>query len=413
MSDIHIDLNGIINLVMKHFWPLLTDKHRFLVLRGGAGSGKSVFCVLKIIIRILFGYKTKKKHNILVVMKTASSMSNTVITEFRRWLKTFNILNTICIEKKQPAEFLFDNGSRIFFLGCDDPDKLLSLSGVTSIWIEEASRNTLNDFEIINTRLRGVMNTYAQIMLSFNPISKLNWLYDYFYVNKKEDAKLHLSLLKDNYLLKDDAYKKQIENFQYTNYNKYKTFWLGEWGSLEGVIYDPDRNYDIVDSIPENPHEVVYGLDFGTTAPSALVRIVEYDDEIWLEEKLYKTGMITADIIRKLPNLIPENERDCTIYCDSAETDRIEEIFRAGYYSDKSKKDVVSGIDYCKSKKIHIHKDSYNLIKEIEGYSWETDKNGISREKPAKIDDHAMDAMRYGIFTHFSDKRDFTISAPK
>lgn len=407
--DINIDLTGITNLIMKQFWPLLTDKHRFMVLRGGAGSGKSVFCALKFIIRILIGYKTNKQFNFLVIMKTASSMPNTVIAEYRKWLKMFGILNTLCIEKKQPAEFVFDNGSRIFFMGVDDPDKLLSLTEVDSIHVEEASRITLNDFEIINTRIRGATKSYHQIMLSFNPISKLNWLYDYFFVNKKEDTTLHQSLLKDNYLLDDPQYKKQIENFKDTNINKYKTFWLGEWGSLEGVIYE---NFDIVDSMPENPHEVIYGLDFGTTAPCGMVRIVEYDDEFWLEEKIYKTGMITADIVRKLPRIIPESEKGSIIYCDSAEADRIEEIYRAGYYADKSKKDVIAGIDFCKSKKLHIHKDSYNLIKEIESYSWEEDKNGIQKEKPCKIDDHIMDAIRYALFSHYADRRDYKLSIP-
>jgi phage terminase large subunit len=342
-------------------------------------------------------------------MKTASSMPNTVIAEFKRWLKDFGILNTICEQKKVPAEFLFSNGSRIFFLGCDDPEKLLSLTGVTSIWVEEASRINLNDFEIINTRLRGVTNTYPQIMLSFNPISKLNWIYGHFYLNPVEEATTHLSLLKDNYLINDDAYKKQIQDFKYTNLNKYKTFWLGEWGSLEGVIYE---NYDIVDKMPENPHEVVYGLDFGTTAPAALIRVVEYDDEFYLQELLYKKGMITADIVRKMKRLIPESEKNCVIYCDSAEADRIEEIYRAGYYADKSKKDVIAGIDFCMSKKLHIHKDSYNLIKEIEGYSWEVDKNGVQKEKPCKIDDHLCDAMRYAIFSHWADRRDYKLVVP-
>jgi phage terminase large subunit len=374
-------------------------------MKGGAGSGKSIFAVQKILLRILIGYSTNTQHNILVIMKTASSMNNTVVAEFKRWIKYWNISDLV-ETKSQPPEINFNNGSRIFFLGCDDPDKLLSISGVTSIWIEEASRISLNDFEIINTRLRGITNTYQQIMLSFNPITKLSWIYKYFYLDLKENTTLHSSVVRDNYLLKDDEYKKQIESFKFTNINKYKTFWLGEWGSLEGSIYN---NFDIVDSIPENPHEVIYGLDFGTTAKSALVRIVEYDDELWLEEKLYKTGMITADIVREMKDLIPENEKNSTIYCDTAEADRIEEIYRAGYYAEKSKKDVIAGIDFCKSKKIHIHKDSYNLIREIEGYSWETDKEGVSREKPLKIDDHLCDAFRYAIFTHYHDKIDYNL----
>jgi len=409
--DLNIDLQGLINLIMSHFWALLKDKNRFLVMRGGAGSGKSVFCVLKIIIRILIGYKTGTTHNVLVIMKTASSMNDTVIAEFKRWLNKFNILGTICTEKKMPAEFLFSNGSRIFFKGCDDPDKLLSISGVTSIWIEEASRITLNDFEIINTRLRGVDLTYPQIMLSFNPVSKLCWLYDYFYVNDKENTTLHLSLLKDNYLINDPEYVKQIEGFKDTNINKYKTYWLGEWGSLEGVIYE---NYDIQPTIPENVSEIIYGLDFGFNAPTSLVRINNSDDQFYIEELLYQSKLTNTDLIKKLGNLIPEEHKNnCYIYADTAEPARIEEIYQAGYNIHPSEKNVRDGIDYVKSKKLTIHTDSYNMIKEIEGYSWKTDKEGRSLEEPLKIDDHAMDAMRYAIYTHYANRVDYNLVVPK
>ena len=412
--NINIDISKLNNLIMSHFLPLLSDKNRFIVLRGGAGSGKSVFCVLKMIIRILIGYKTNTTHNILVIMKTAASMPNTVIAEFRKWLLAFNILHNICEEKKQPPEFNFSNGSRIFFVGVDDPDKLLSMSGITSILVEEATRIALNDFEIIDTRLRGVTNTYPQIMLSFNPVSKLNWIYDYFYVNKVDVATLHTSLLKDNIFLNDPKYKtydpqyvKRIEGLKHTNINKYRTYWLGEWGSLEGVIYD---NYDYIDNLPNKLNETIYGLDFGFNAPTSLVRIVEYDKEFYIEEKLYESGLTNNDLIKTLNKLIPQKEkRNSCIYADCAEPARIEEIFRAGFNIHKSDKSIRDGIDFIKSKKLHITKDSYNICKEIEGYSWKTDKDGHSLEEPLKIDDHTMDAIRYAIYTHYNRPQFFYV----
>ena len=411
--DIYFNLKYIKNVVLDHFFYLLKDMNRFLLLRGGAGSGKSIYAVQKFLLRIIHGYKTNTIHDILVVMKTKSSMEETIFKEFKKWISYWK-LDSIVNITKGPMVITFNNGSRIYFTGIDDPEKIKSSTGFTSVFIEEASRIGLADFEEITNRIRGIKDTYTQFILAFNPVSKLNWIYRYFYSEASEytrnNTTFHHSMVKDNYLLKDDAYKKQIESYKEYNINKYKTYWLGEWGSLEGVVYE---NYDIVDSIPDNLNTVVYGLDFGSTVPSALVRICEKDDEYWLEEKLYKKKMITADIIRKLEYIIPENEKDSTIYCDSAEPDRIEEIFRSGYYSDKSKKDINAGIDFCKSKKLHIHKDSYNLIKEIEGYSWEVDKNGVTKEKPCKIDDHACDAFRYAMFTHFHKKIDYNLVIPK
>jgi excinuclease UvrABC ATPase subunit len=49
------DLRQVSSLINKKFIPLLFDLKRFLVLIGGAGSGKSHFIAQMFIIRILAG----------------------------------------------------------------------------------------------------------------------------------------------------------------------------------------------------------------------------------------------------------------------------------------------------------------------------------------------------------------------
>jgi len=395
----NFDLSNLDKVILRHFFPLLYDKNIYLLLMGGAGSGKSVFAIMKILIRIMLGYKSNTIHNQLVIMKTANSMKNTVIAEFQKWIKFFGI-NQICEFKLTPKEIIFDNGSRIFFLGCDDPDKLLSLSGVTSIWIEEASRITLNDFEIIDTRLRGVVNTYPQIMLSFNPISKLSWIYNYFYVEVKDGATLHHSMLRDNYLLQDEGYKQRIRNYEHTNINKYRTFWLGEWGSLEGSIYD---NYEVVNEFPDDSEfdDIIYGLDYGFNNPNALLKVGIKDQEYYWEELIYETGQTLDVLIQNMKQVIPKRYREkYYIYADSQNPDKIMEINNQGFICYKSDKSINDGIDFVKSQKIKIHKDSYNLQKEIEGYVYKTDKDGNSLEIPLKMNDHLMDSARYSMYTY-------------
>ena len=50
--------------------------------------------------------------------------------------------------------------------------------------------------------------------------------------------------------------------------------------------------------------------------------------------------------------------------------------------------------------KIHIVEGSDNIIRERSKYKWKTDKDGNPLPEPVKFDDHAMDAIRYGIYTH-------------
>jgi len=38
-------------------------------------------------------------------------------------------------------------------------------------------------------------------------------------------------------------------------------------------------------------------------------------------------------------------------------------------------------------------------LKEIQTYSWRTDRQGNILEQPVKFNDHAMDAIRYAVYT--------------
>jgi phage terminase large subunit len=90
------------------------------------------------------------------------------------------------------------------------------------------------------------------------------------------------------------------------------------------------------------------------------------------------------------------------IYCDTAEPNRIEELKRAGVKALPANKDVKLGIDFLKSRKLFIHSGSVNLLKEIKSYKYmdQGKRLGNEPEVPLKLNDHAMDAMRYGAL-HF------------
>lgn len=83
------------------------------------------------------------------------------------------------------------------------------------------------------------------------------------------------------------------------------------------------------------------------------------------------------------------------VYCDAAEPDRIEDLKRAGIKAIPANKNVKEGIDFVKSRKLFIHSGSANLLKEIKSYKYATKQTGIT-DVPLKLNDHAMDAGRYG-----------------
>ena len=168
---------------------------------------------------------------------------------------------------------------------------------------------------------------------------------------------------------------------------------------MSNIVYD---KYIFVDSPPRNAREIIWGLDFGYNNPTALVKIFLTDGGVTAEEKFYETGLTNKNIIERLSSAIPPERRSEPIYADSSEPDRIAEIYAAGFNIIPARKAVKPGVLSVKSKNLFIVKSSANLTKEIQSYVWKTDLNGNILEDPVKFNDHALDALRYAVHTHFS-----------
>ena len=149
--------------------------------------------------------------------------------------------------------------------------------------------------------------------------------------------------------------------------------------------------------------EVWYGGDFGYSVdPAAVVKIYRKADEFWLEEILYQKGLTNPMLASAMKSRGVNGQ---VTYFDAAEPKSIEELRRAGlniHACDKGPDSVRAGIDFLKSRKIHIVEGSVNLHNEASGYCWRKDKNGDPMPEPVQFKNHLMDAARYGIFTHCS-----------
>lgn len=287
------------------------------------------------------------------------------------------------------TEMLIRKGtSEILFKSLDDPEKLKSYEG-NYVWIEEATEISYQDFEQLNLRLRRPNPQHLnQMFLTFNPISRFHWLNTKLIEGGRDDLAIHHSMYKDNPFLSKD-YTEELENLSDENF--YKIYTLGEFGELKNIIYS---NY-VIGDIPEGYDDLFYGLDFGYNNPSALVEVRVKDGEYYLIEKLYESQLTNVDLIERLKGLM---KRNSIIYADSAEPARIEEIKRAGFRIEPAGKSVKDGIDFVKSQRLHVDKNSVNLISELRGYKYKEDRDGNVFDEPVKFRDHIMDAMRYALW---------------
>jgi len=383
-----IDFSSLPEMMTPKGYEMLKMENRYLISYGGSGSAKSYSATQKILFRTL----TESNSRILVLRQTASSLKSSVFLLFKDIINLWGIQEIFTINK---TDFTISckNGNSIIMSGCEDIERLKSVANVTSIWIEEASEITFDSFTQIDLRLRGNTSNYKQIILTFNPTSSTNWLKKRFFDTPDTQAKIVHSTYLDNPYI-DKEYKDILESLISQNKNYYDIYCLGKFGQLKGLIY-PD--YELIDELPEDYEFVTFGLDFGYNHPQVLVETRTIGNNIYIKEIFYKSQSLVSDLISAIKEEgISEEAR---IFGDSANPDKIITIQNAGFTKcTQAKKDVLAGIDFVKSKKIHITKCSTNLIKEIESYSWKLDKNGEPEEKPVKFLDDGMDALRYSIF---------------
>lgn len=385
--------------ISASFFPLLDDQHRYLVLAGGKGSGKSEFAARKLFIRCL----KEGRHKFLVLRKVRKTAQQSTIEVFRRLLaeqgieysheKTHQIISFPSSDGK-PNEILFD--------GLDEPEKIKSFKGLTGVWIEEATEFTERDLLEVDLSLREPCDTYKQIILTFNPDESLApWLKKRFFPddpNKADPrARTHGSTVEDNPI--DEIRREYLTDLDAIADETLKSIYrYGIWAKPKGQIY----NWPVVDALPFVADEVFYGLDFGYTVnPAVVVRVHRKAEDFCLEEVFYQTKLINQAIGAEMSKA--NIGRYDIVYADSAEPKSIDDICRMGFTikpAAKGPDSVRTGIDYLKSKRITVLRNSPNIIREVATYKWKEDKNGDPLPEPVKFNDHAMDAIRYAIHTH-------------
>ncbi|MBT2217833.1 PBSX family phage terminase large subunit [Virgibacillus dakarensis] len=379
------------------FYPILKDTNRFIVLYGGAGSGKSIFATQKLVLDAM-----KNVEKILVVRAVARTLRHSVFTEICNRLREWNMDQFAKINKSDMTIELA-NGSLFIFNGLDDVEKLKSISGITKIWIEEANQTKQEDLQQLNIRLRGKTKkgVHKQIIITFNPVSDQHWLKKYFFDNpKKNTTVLHTTYLDNKFI--DEEYHEQMQELKNIDENYYKIYALGHWGSLGNMVY---TNY-VVEEVPKNEdfYDFIFnGLDFGWNDPNAVVRIGFKDQEIYIISELYKNQITNKELIEMVDRDFPIKKNKEWIVADSANPDKIMEFRRAGYKikaATKGKDSIRFGIDYIRRMKIHIDESCMNFYKEITTYQYMQDKDGNYLDEPVDAFNHLMDAMRYALYDY-------------
>lgn len=386
-----VDLTAFKRRSNRAFYPLHFDQSRYLVLMGGGGSGKSEFAASKFFQRML----QETRQRFLFLRKVGKTIRHSQFETLRDWVTRCG-MEPLFTFRETDCEIQCKNGNRVICSGLDDVEKLKSIAGITSVWIEEATELSLDDFTQVDLRLRGKTSSYHQIILSFNPIAATHWLKRRFFDTPDPDACVHVSTYRDNRWAQE-RYVRMLEALANTNPPLHAVYARAQWGVLKGLVYGP---FQVPGTTPARWHDSFCGLDFGFTNPTALVRAnLDADGAVYLEEVLYETGLTNQALIQRLREI--NFPRDQIIWADHAAPDRITEIQQAGYLCLPYRTHRINdGIDFVKTLRVYSNPSNVNLNREAETYSWREDKAGNQMDEPVKFSDHAMDAMRYALWSH-------------
>jgi phage terminase large subunit len=242
------------------FLPLLFDEHRHLVLKGGGGSGKSIFAGQKIIERCV----SEPGHRFLVSRKVARTLRQSCFHQLSQQAREMYPDEVEVIPRGNSSEMYirFRNGSEILFAGLDDVEKLKSIHDITGIWIEEASEVAEGDFDQLDIRLRGATKYYKQIIISFNPISINHWLKKRFFDREDKRVRVHESTYRDNPFLPEED-RLTLEAYKETNPYYYTVYALGMWGVVGKTFFHAQNVQEQLEKqiLPVRVGRFVYDYD--------------------------------------------------------------------------------------------------------------------------------------------------------
>lgn len=404
--QIKIKIKNPSRVFNKHIYDKLTDYSTFTEIHyGGASSGKSHGVIQKVVFKSLQAWKYPRK--VLFLRKVGSSVYDSIFEDVKQCLEAWGLLGA-CKVNNSAYRIELPNGAQFIFKGLDNPEKIKSIKGISDVVMEEASEFTLDDYTQLTLRLRDKKHPNKQIYLMFNPVSKVNWVYNAFFVKKPKNTVIYQTTYKDNRFL-DEVTKENIEELAERNEAYYKIYALGEFATLDKLVFPKYKkqllNKEELKHIPSD-----FGLDYGfINDPSAFmhVKIDEENKRLYIVEEYVKKGLTNDKIAEAIKALGYSKE---IIRADSAEKKSNQELRNLDIPRVidviKGPGSVMQGIQYILQYEIIVDERCVKTIEELENYTWKKDKatNEYINE-PVDSYNHCLDAVRYAVQDRIFQKK--------
>lgn len=399
----HIKMSEMLAPVFYDFAKdVMRHGHTHYDIRGGRGSLKSSTVSLLVPQLLIANPNT----HALVLRKVANTLRDSVFNQYM-WAIAELGMAGLWYAKVSPMEIIYrPTGQKIMFRGADDPMKIKSIKvpfgyiAITHFEEKDQFSGRAEIRTILQSTMRGGDKFWN--FESYNPpISRDNWA-NVDSAEDKPNRLCHISTYLDapkSWL--GEEFLNEAEYLKQTDERAYQHEYLGLPVGTGGNVFERLELREITDDEIKRFDRIYQGIDFGWYPdPFCFIRIY-YDvarETLYLIDEHYVNKTSNEDNaawIRK------RHYNDFPITCDSAEPKSIADLRASGLDARNAIKgpgSVEYGMKWLQRRKIVIDKRrTPNAYKEIVGYEYERNKDGeIISGYPDK-NNHAIDAIRYGM----------------
>ena len=393
----------------------------YVMFSGGVGNGKTLVGCIAIL-----SMAVQKSGDYLVCRQFSPELSITTRKQFlevvpKELIKEYRIADGIVRIKAA------DGGiSNVIFRPAEEPEKFRSLN-LNAAYIDESSQVSEECFDLLISRLRG--KAFRKILLTTNPNGH-TWQYRRFVANQGQSPTARARYFQvsassiENRHLPDGYVAAMLENY---SKERAEREIYGSWDAFQGMIYNEfDRSLHVVKPFAIPSHWTrVMGRDHGYRNPSAAVwGAIDPDDNIYIYREYYQRERLIKEICDDLV-VANKGEKlegdyvDPSISATRGQTglsdwDEYLEHLPRTWPMVAAQNDVALGIDRVKNflkadprtqrPRLYIFDTCEALLEEITQYRWKERPMGQSdtsaeKEEPVKVNDHALDALRYLIMS--------------
>lgn len=265
----------------------------------------------------------------------------------------------------------------------------------------------------------------SKMWFNCNPEAPLHWFKLQWIDRAKEKGLLLLHFTMDDNNSLSEEIKARYRSMYAGVF--YMRFILGLWAVAEGLVYsmfgEGNRYDDETRPVAMlSTSTRCIAVDYGTTNPCVFLDIRDDGQDVWIENE-WRWDSKSAEAQRMaIPNMTDAQYADsmaefmgtdpgdqCMIVVDPSAKSFITELRQRGFYVKEGDNDVLDGIRETATlitrKKLHVHERCKGLLNEFHSYVWDEKAAQRGEEKPVKMQDHGMDAMRYYVHTVLPDWR--------